>query len=134
MNDELTQLVWERAGYCCEYCRLHQDFSRLTFEIDHIIATKHGGLTRAGNLALTCFYCNRYKGANIAGIDPHTGKIVPLFNPRRHSWNRHFRWRGPLLVGRTPNARATIAVLNINDPEAIATRATLIEADLFPPR
>jgi hypothetical protein len=133
MDEALVQLVWERAGNRCEYCHLHQDHSRLTFEIDHIIAKKHRGATVAGNLALTCFYCNSFKGPNIAGRDPKTRKIIPLFNPRRHKWDRHFRWNGPVLMGRTAIGRTTIAVLNINEPEAVAIRATLAEAGLFPP-
>jgi hypothetical protein len=133
MDDALVRLVWQRAGHRCEYCQLPQACSVLTFEIDHVIACKHGGPTVAGNLALTCFYCNSYKGPNIAGIDPRSGKIVPLFHPRRHKWGRHFRWDGPSLVGRTPVGRATVVVLNINDPQAVATRAELINAGLFPP-
>ena len=133
MDEELTQLVWRRAEHRCEYCQLHRDFSYLPFEIDHVIARKHGGLTAAGNLALTCFYCNRHKGSNISGIDGRDGTIVRLFHPRRHKWSRHFRWDGPTLVGRTPIGRATVAVLNVNDPEAVATRAALIAAGLFPP-
>jgi hypothetical protein len=54
----------------------------MPFEIDHIIPRKHSGATVEGYLALACFYCNRYKGANIAGIDPPTGQVHPLFHPR----------------------------------------------------
>jgi hypothetical protein len=133
MDEALTRLVWERARFCCEYCQLHQNYSRLPFEVDHITARQHGGPKVANNLALTCFYCNRYKGPNLTGIDPRTRRIVRLFHPRRHKWSRHFRWDGPILVGRTPYGRATVAVLNINEPEAVATRAALIEAGLFPP-
>src|SRR5437868_8748564 len=133
MEEALLRLVRQRARHCCEYCQLPEAFSTLTFEVDHIIARKHGGPTAAGNLALTCFYCNSYKGPNIAGIDPRSGKIVRLFHPRRHKWSRHFRWAGATLLGHTPIGRATISVLNINDPEAVAIRQALIEAGLFPP-
>jgi len=133
MEGELVAEVWQRAGHRCEYCQLPQDHSRLTFEIDHIIAQKHGGKTIASNLALSCFYCNRFKGPNIAGRDPRSSKIVSLYHPRRHKWSRHYCWNGPVLVGCTPNGRATVAVLNINDAEAIATREALIAAGLFPP-
>jgi hypothetical protein len=132
MDELLIQLVWERAANRCEYCQLHQAHSRLTFEIDHIIAKKHEGATVAGNLALSCFYCNSYKGANIAGRDPKTRKVTSLYNPRRHKWSRHFRWNGPVLVGRTAIGRTTVAVLKINHSDAVATRATLAEAGLFP--
>jgi len=112
---------------------LHQRDSRLTFEIDHIISIKHDGPTVAGNLALSCFYCNSFKGSDIAGQDKKTRKLARLFNPRRHKWNRHFRWNGGYLIGRTPVGRVTIALLNINEPDAVATRAALIAAGLFPP-
>jgi HNH endonuclease len=133
MDAALTRLVWGRAGGRCEYCGLAQADSALPFEIDHVIARKHGGRTAAGNLALSCFYCNSYKGPNIAGRDPRTRAVTRLFHPRRHKWARHFRWDGPVLVGRTPLGRTTVAVLNINEPEAVATRAALIEAGRFPP-
>ncbi len=132
MDEELLRLIRERAHHRCEYCQLPEPFSTLTFEIDHIIARKHGGRTILGNLALTCFYCNSYKGPNIAGIDPRSGKIIRLFHPRRHKWSRHFTWHNATLVGLTPIGRTTISVLNINEPEAVAMRLALIEAGLFP--
>ena len=94
MERSLQELVWRRAGHRCEYCQVPQERDRLPFEIDHIIAENHDGTTKVSNLCLCCFACNRHKGPNIAGIDPKTGKIVPLFDPRRHKWSRHFRWDG----------------------------------------
>jgi 5-methylcytosine-specific restriction endonuclease McrA len=58
MDAELVEFVWQRARLCCEYCRLPQLYSLLPFEIDHVIAKKHGGRTVAENLALACFYWN----------------------------------------------------------------------------
>jgi hypothetical protein len=98
MERSLQELIWRRAGGRCEYCRVPQDHDRLPFEIDHIIAENHGGSSKHTNLCLCCFACNRHKGPNVAGIDPKTKKITPLFNPRRHKWSRHFRWDGALLV------------------------------------
>ena len=60
-----------------------------------------------------------------------TGALVPLFNPRRQRWERHFVWNGAILVGRTRIARATIRVLAINDPDAVAFRAELMEEGVF---
>ena len=133
MDAALIRLVWQRAGERCEYCRIAQAFDEITFEIDHIIARKHGGPTTEGNLALSCFWCNSAKGSNIAGRDRHTRKLTSLFHPRRHKWSRHFRWDGPLLVGKTPIGRATIAVLNINDPFRVELREELLAEGLFPP-
>jgi hypothetical protein len=103
-----------------------QRLDRLRFEVEHIIPEKHNGLTELENLALSCFFCNRYKGPNLAGIDPETGQIVPLFHPRRDDWSGNFSWSHARLTGRTPTGRATIAVLRINDTARISLRAILI--------
>ena len=83
----------------CEYCGLPDTVSSASFEIDHIIARKHGGKTSPENLALSCFYRNSQKGSNIAGIDPDTGALSRLFHPRDDRWNDHFRWNGAILCG-----------------------------------
>jgi hypothetical protein len=133
MERALVTLVWQRARSTCEYCQLAQRFSTMTFEIDHVIAEKHGGPTHEANLALTCFLCNRYKGPNIAGIVPGSGRVTRLYHPRKDVWAKHFRWDGPRLLGRTPVANATITVLQINHPDAAAVRTALIEEGVFPP-
>jgi hypothetical protein len=133
MERALQELVWERAGHRCEYCQVAQEHDRLPFEVDHIIAKKHRGPTRAGNLCLACFADNNHKGPNLAGIDPQTRELTPLFNPRRHKWSRHFRWDGPVLVGRTAIGRTTIVVLEINLDYRVAFRQGLIDEGVFPP-
>ena len=133
MDEGPRQLVWERAGAACEYCRIPQRFDTLPFQIDHIIPEKHHGPTQADNLALACLNCNSHKGPNLAGIDPETGELTRLFHPRRDSWNDHFAWASAELVGRTAVGRTTIDVLCINLPERIEYRRLLREAGLFPP-
>jgi HNH endonuclease len=132
MNPTLERLVWERAKSRCEYCQLPQAFSPLPHAIDHIIARQHHGLTIAENLALACFFCNSYKGPNISGLNPQTGRTVRLFNPRKDRWSRHFGWNGPYLVGHTHTGRVTIALLEINRFEAVEFRAYLIREGSFP--
>jgi hypothetical protein len=126
MNRTLERLVWERARSCCEYRRLPQAVSPLPHAVDHVIARQHRGPTRADNLALACFFYNSYKGPNIAGLNPETGRRVRLFSLRKDRWPRHFAWDGPVLVGRTVTGRVTIAVLAINRPEAVEFRAYLL--------
>jgi hypothetical protein len=127
MDGALQQLVRERAAGACEYCQLPQQFSRLTFSMDHVIARQHEGPSDESNLALACPFCNTHKGPNIAGIDPRTNQMIRLFHPRRDVWSEHFRWGGAVLVGLTDIARATIAVLAINHSTQLAVRNTLIE-------
>jgi hypothetical protein len=133
MNRALIELVWRRARNCCEYCRMPQQYDDTTFEIDHVVAASHGGPARAGNLCLACFSCNSFKGPNLSGRDPRTRKTVVLFNPRRQRWDRHFRWDGARLVGRTSVGRATIVTLRINLDHRVAHRQELIDEGVFPP-
>lgn len=110
----LRHLVYERANGCCEYCLISEDVSFAKHQIDHVIAEKHGGLTVEDNLALSCTICNKHKGSDIASIDNETGEIVPLFNPRKDVWSEHFKIENGIFIGLTPNARATIRLLQIN--------------------
>ena len=126
MDRYLAAYVWSRAGDVCEYCGVPQRFDDLPFEIDHVVASSHGGKTVPGNLALSCFTCNRFKGPNLAGVDPRTGRLAKLFHPRRHVWARHFRWDGAILVGLSPVGRTTIRVLHINDFLRVRLRTQLV--------
>jgi hypothetical protein len=134
MDELLIAQVRRRANDACEYCRMPRAlYPTVPFPIDHIIAQQHGGPTSLGNLALSCLHDNSHMGPNIAGLDPLTRKLTRLFNPRRHKWERHFRWEGPYLVGRTAVGRVTVAVLAMNHPSAVEVRAALIEEGIFPP-
>jgi hypothetical protein len=130
----LRGYVRQRANAACEYCQISEAFYRFSFQPDHIVAEVHGGPTRAHNLCWACFHCNLQKGTNLAGVDPKTGKKSWLFNPRRMKWKRHFRWHGPILVGRTPVGRTTVQVLRINDDDYVQSREALISEGVFPPR
>jgi hypothetical protein len=127
----LPQIVRERAAGRCDYCRLPRRATSIPFEIDHIIARKHGGRTVASNLADACVYCNSFNGSDIAGIDPLTGRLTRLFHPRRHKWTHHFRYNGPVLIGRTAIGRTTIRVLQINCEEALTLRESVMDEGLF---
>jgi hypothetical protein len=133
-NHTLRNLVRRRADDRCEYCRIGQgDEPYLPFHVEHIIARQHRGSDAAHNRAWSCNHCNSCKGPNLTGIDPRTGKIVRLFHPRKHKWERHFRWVGPYLVGRTPVGRTTVEVLQINHPNRANLRQALIDAGMFRP-
>jgi 5-methylcytosine-specific restriction endonuclease McrA len=86
----LRNAVRLRAGDCCEYCGIHEDDAFEAHEADHIIAVQHRGVTTADNLAFACWECNRRKGLSLSSVDPDTGEIVRLYNPRRDVWSEHF--------------------------------------------
>ena len=78
-----ARIVRNRGAGRCEYCHLPESVAELPFQLDHIIALKHLGLTDESNLALACYHCNSAKGPNIAGVDPVSGCITSLFHPRQ---------------------------------------------------
>src|SRR5688572_3860107 len=129
---KLREIVRDRAGECCEYCRVSQDFSDVTFHIEHVIAVVHGGKTAEANLALSCLRCNLYKGTNIAAADPLTDEPTFLFHPRRHNWNDHFRLNGAVIEAITPEGRATILVLRLNETERLEERELLVLFRKYP--
>ena len=133
ISERLRELVIQRATARCEYCLLHADDEPIyPHEVDHVIAEKHAGETAAHNLAYACFYCNRFKGSDLASLDPLTGAITPLFNPRSQSWNAHFAHDGDLIIPRTDVGRTTVRLLKMNRPRIVQRRAYLIQLGRYP--
>jgi 5-methylcytosine-specific restriction endonuclease McrA len=126
MDASLKETLRPRAGFSCEYCHLPEAIAELPFQVDHIVAAQHGGMSTEENLAWACARCNRYKGPNLSGIDPESGKLTRLFNPRTDAWVEHFSWNDAILTGQTAIGRTTIAVLQINHPEAKSQRVDLL--------
>jgi hypothetical protein len=126
MDAARRQIVRQRANHRCEYCRLPQAAAPFfAFHIEHVRARQHGGGDDPYNLALACPDCNRFKGPNLSGIDPDSGQMVPLFNPRAHLWEEHFAFRGVRVIGLTPVGRVTVALLNMNEEARVEMRAEL---------
>lgn len=132
VSKALRAQVRERAGACCEYCGMPDDATLLPHEPDHIVAVQHGGITSLDNLAYTCHQCNRYKGPNLASVDPDTGERAFLFHPRPDRWQDHFRFDGPRIIALTTTGRATEALLRFNDPRRVAVREELMQKGHYP--
>ncbi len=128
----LRRLVTQRAEEQCEYCRYPQAASFFTFEIEHIIAEKHDGITEAENLALACPCCNRFKGTDLGSIDPETKQLTPFFNPRMQQWSVHFRLEGGIILPLTPEGRVTAKILQFNLQERVIEREQLISIGKYP--
>lgn len=110
----LRRLVEQRSGHKCEYCLLPTALTFFPHEIDHVIPEKHGGVTNADNLALTCWRCNRHKGTDLGSFDPKNGKFSFLFNPRTQQWHEHFTLSQGEILGLTPEGRTTVKLLQMN--------------------
>lgn len=128
----LRRLISDRADQRCEYCLLPEEFSSFPHEPDHLIPLKHGGETTADNLALACYWCNRLRGSDLATIDPDTGQVTTLFNPRQHQWVDHFRLDGAFIVPLTAEGRATAALLKFNQADRLTARQILADSGYYP--
>lgn len=130
----IRRQVQGRAKGFCEYCRAPDNFATSSFHCEHIIPQKTGGTNSLDNLAWACPRCNNHKHAKTHAQDPQTGQRVPLFNPRLKNWNRHFMWSEDLLLilGRTRTGRATAEALNMNLPQRINLRRTLLSLGEHP--
>lgn len=132
MNAATRRFVRQRAEGRCEYCRLPQAAQPfISFHIEHITARQHNGSDEPENLCVACGRCNSHKGPNLTGIDPDTGKIEPLFNPREQAWPEHFALRGPFIVGLTAIGRTSVGVLSMNEERRVQLRTALIAQGEF---
>ena len=127
----LRRIVEQRARFCCEYCRIPQIAAVHRHEPDHIVPIQHGRLTIESNLALACLRCNRNKGPNLGSLDPITNQLTAFFNPRIHIWHEHFAFAQGSITALTPEARVTVKILRLNDPERIVERRILFSAGIM---
>lgn len=129
--EPIRQQVRLRAADRCEYCHRPGGLDTYSSQVDHIIATKHGGKTDLSNLAWTCFRCNNFKGSDVASYDDMQGELTPLYHPRRQRWDDHFTLQDGLMIGKTPTGRVTVKLLQMNHPKQVEMRRDLIAAGLW---
>jgi hypothetical protein len=128
----LRRRVQERALGRCEYCLLAEEDAFFSHEVDHIISEKHGGETTFENLAWACLDCNRFKGSDIASLDPDTRALVSLFNPRIQVWGDHFRITMGVIKATTSIGIVTEKILRLNLPPRVAVRLELTSSGRYP--
>jgi hypothetical protein len=135
ISAEKRRRVIETFRNRCAYCLSSADIIGPVLEIDHIIPISRGGSSEEENLTLSCPNCNGRKGDRIDAVDPDSGKSVRLFHPRNHRWNEHFLWSedGIWILGKTPEGRATIAALNMNESNIRASRHLWATVGWHPP-
>jgi 5-methylcytosine-specific restriction endonuclease McrA len=135
IGQQQRERIAARAGDRCSYCRSSQQITGNEGQIDHILPEARGGTDDDDNLCWCCDECNTAKGAAVAGRDPETGQLVPLFHPVQQRWADHFAWHdgGALIVGQTPVGRATERLLKLNRPWLVQARRRWIEVGWHPP-
>jgi hypothetical protein len=130
LSEIIKERVRQRAKNRCEYCLSRQEYVLGRLQIDHIQPVAKGGTNNEDNLCLACELCNQYKWTQTEGLDPDSGKVVSLFNPRNQKWKEHFTWNvnGAEIIGTTDCGRATIEALRLNNNLAIIVRKNWVEA------
>lgn len=78
-----------------------------------------------------CVLCNRYKGSDVAAIDP-LGQVVRLFDPRRDRWEEHFKVEGSTIQPLTEIGEATARLLRLNAAERVIERRLQQHVGLYP--
>jgi hypothetical protein len=134
---KIERSVRKDAKNRCGYCLSPQHLVMARLEIEHIIPISKNGSNDESNLWLACPICNRYKSDKTTGIDPETGEIVKLFNPRTQKWYDHFYWTedGVQIIGKTPTGRATVKTLHLSDDgDALEVRSYWVLAGWHPPK
>jgi len=129
----LRRLVALRAMGLCEYCLIHEEDTFFGCQIEHVIAEKHGGPTKAENLAFACVFCNRHKGSDIASLS-NAGKLVRLYNPRTDHWSEHFQLAadGIAILALDEIGQGTASLLELNHPDRLLERRTLRAINRYP--
>jgi 5-methylcytosine-specific restriction endonuclease McrA len=130
----LRRRIEKRAKGRCEYCHAPQHACGYRFHLEHVRPISLGGSDALVNRALACASCNLAKADRVSGVDPQTAAVVSLFNPRRQTWEHHFRWSvdDHVLLGKTATGRATIEALDFNSALRKTARALWFMAGFLP--
>lgn len=135
ITQKRRQRVAVQARFQCGYCRTQEVVSGIPLTVEHIFPKAQGGTDDEENLWLSCRLCNEAKGVLVEAIDPQTGQMIPLFNPRLQTWSEHFAWsnEGVHIIGLSASGRATILALEMNSNFRIRSRRIWVEAGYHPP-
>jgi len=136
MPSALYYRLLEEVGPCCGYCHTCAHIIGQPLTIEHIIAIAKGGTSDILNLWLSCRRCNQFKGTQIEAVDPESGIVTPLFNPRTQRWQEHFAWstNATQIIGLSPFGRATVVALRLNNDDIVSARKLWVSVGWHPPR
>lgn len=132
INEGLRRLVMERADFICEYCLISADDVFYRNQVDHIISLKHGGATKAINMASACFLCNLNKGTDLGSIYWPTGQLTRFYNPRTDRWADHFQLDGAVIRPLTEIGEVTARILGFNTEDRLTERRILVSKGKYP--
>ena len=116
------------------YCHSLEALLGIPLEADHISTTARKGRTIFSNLCLCCRACNGFKADRLQAHDPFTGRLVPLFHPRKQDWSAHFYWSddSTQIIGLSATGRATVAALKMNNDLITNLRSLWVILQMHP--
>jgi hypothetical protein len=123
ISEKTRKEVAQRANHKCEYCKVHTDDMFLSFELDHIHPSKHGGTNEIENLAFACPHCNQHKRSDFATMIG--SEVVRLFNPRIDTWAEHFKVEEGEIEPKSKVGEASIKIFRFNEPDRVILRQLL---------
>jgi hypothetical protein len=85
MSAAFRRLARERAKGRCEYCRLAEESSLISFHIEHITPRQHGGVTSEDNLVLSCAMATVIE-IEVAARRLHLNVVETEFTRRAATW------------------------------------------------
>jgi hypothetical protein len=136
-TETLRPYIVARAGGSCEYCRLIEFATGMTFHVEHILPRSQGGETNLDNLALACPGCNLSKADHTHGEDLQ-GEIQALYSPRKYEprylgWHLHFTLdrRTGMVKATSATGEATVWRLQMNSLTRMFARQLQIRARLL---
>lgn len=133
LPEALRNQVSERANHCCEYCLIPEMFLATSFHIDHVRSLKHKGNSHIDNLAYACPHYNQHKGSDVGTFAEEDGEtLVRFFNPRKDDWHDHFELDSGEIIPKSTIGKATVSILNINQPERVILRNELSRIGQYP--
>ena len=72
------------------------------------------------------------KGADIGTYLDNKKVFIRLFNPRKDAWVHHFEINRGEIIPLTPIGRATVKLLDLNNPDRLILRQVLMSANRYP--
>jgi uncharacterized protein (DUF433 family) len=78
MDRALRELVWRRAGNCCEYCHMPRRFDDTTFEIGHVHAAMLMQSAGRANVQRALTTAERDLGPDFLSLAPALTRKLPV--------------------------------------------------------
>lgn len=115
-------LIEMSSGKCC-YCECRIDEESKYMEVEHFFPKEFHKekVVKWSNLLPSCKRCNINKGC-------HDPEVEPIVHPVEHEPKEHLQLRSYRFYGKTPQGKALVEVVDLNDRTRLQTKRFKIGA------